>query len=335
VAGRTVGEPQATSTALAQVLAVDAVTITVADIDRAVRFYQGVLDFEKVSDVELHGDSFEHLYGVFGMRARVVRLRLGTEHVQLVDFLAPEGRPIQAMRSNDRAFQHIAIVVSDMAAAYARLREHDVQHASSGPQRLPDSNPSAGGIEAFYFKDPDGHFLEIIHFPPGKASPRWQDESRLFLGIDHTAIVVQDTDRSLGFYRDTLGFKVAGASENHGPEQERLNGVFGARLRITSLAPPKGPSVELLEYLAPSDGQPMPSDTRANDLWHWHIRMEVQGADAALRRAKGMARWVSPGAVTVEPILGLARGAMVRDADGHAILFFEQGPAPPRLEATP
>src|SRR5439155_1036010 len=116
-------------------------------------------------------------------------------------------------------------------------------------------------IRAFYFRDPDGHALEILQFPPDKGDPRWHRPSdRVFLGIDHTAIVVGDTAASLGFYRDVLGMRVVGGSENHGPEQERLNNVFGARLRITTLRATAGPAVELLEYLTPRDGRPYPVD---------------------------------------------------------------------------
>ena len=60
-----------------------------------------------------------------------------------------------------------------------------------------------------------------------------------------------DTDASLRFYRDPLGPKVAGESENYGTVQER--NVFAARLRITALKAARGPSVELLEYLAPAN----------------------------------------------------------------------------------
>ena len=102
-------------------------------------------------------------------------------------------------RGNDRWFQHVAIIVRDMDRAYARLREHGVVHASTGPQRLPDWNPGAGGIQAFYFRDPDGHFLEILQLPAGKGDAKWQPPgpTTLFLGLDHTAIVVGDTDASL------------------------------------------------------------------------------------------------------------------------------------------
>ena len=59
--------------------------------------------------------------------------------------LAPEGRPIPAdSRSNDRWFQHIAIITRDMDRAYGWPRRHKVRHASPGPQRLPDWNPDAG-----------------------------------------------------------------------------------------------------------------------------------------------------------------------------------------------
>src|SRR5438132_13918680 len=141
------------------------------------------------------------IWGVFGLRVRAVRLRLGEEQIELLQFLAPGGRPIPVdSRSNDRWFQHVAIIVSDMAAAYARLRSFNVQHAPSGPQRLPDWNPNAGAIEAFYFRDPDGHNLEVLAFPAGKGPAKWHNPGgRLFLGIDHTAIVVSDTERSLYF----------------------------------------------------------------------------------------------------------------------------------------
>jgi catechol 2,3-dioxygenase-like lactoylglutathione lyase family enzyme len=199
-----------------------------------------------------------------------------------------------------------------------------VEHASPGPQRLPDWNRNAGGIKAFYFRDPDGHFLEILEFPPGKGDPRWQRAAeKLFLGIDHTAIVVGDTETSLRLYRDMLGMRVAGESENYGPEQEHLNNVFGARLRITALRTASGPGIEFLEYLAPRDGRPAPDDLRSNDLVHWQTRLEAADppAAAAVLRGSG-ARLVSPGAVRLrEATLGFEEGLLVRDPDGHALLL--------------
>lgn len=309
----------------AQVTGVDSVGITVTDIDRSVDFYSRVLTFEKESEREVAGSEYERLYGLFGLRLRIVRMRLGEERIELMQFFAPGGRPYPAdSRSNDRWFQHVAIIVSDMERAYARLREHKVQHASPGPQRLPDSNPNAGGIEAFYFRDPDGNHLEVLEFPPGKGAAKWHAKTdRLFLGIDHTAIVVADTDASLAFYRELLGLAVAGASENHGIEQERLNNVFGARLRITALRAPAGPGIEFLEYLAPRDGRPMPADTRASDLWYWQINLRAPSpADLESRLRKARSPFLSSAATRLpDRSLGFTTGLIVRDPDGHASLI--------------
>ena len=312
----------------AAVKRIESVGFTVSDMDRAIDFYRDVLTFEVESDTEIHGREYELLTGVFGARSRIVRLRLGDEEIALTEFLTPRGRPIpQDSRSNDLWFQHVAIIVSDMDAAYARLRANKVEHASTGPQTLPGYIKPAAGIRAFYFKDPDGHVLEVLEFPPEKGKEKWHrlaKGGRLFLGIDHTAIAVSDTDRSLGFYGEKLGLRVAGESMNYGPEQERLNNVFGARLRITGLATPEeGIAVEFLEYLAPRTGRPYPRGSASNDIWHWQTSF---AADDISLLEKMKWEYVSSGAAYMkDSVLGFKRAAVVRDPDGHAVRLTEQG----------
>lgn len=313
----------ATGTRAALVDAVAAVGFTVSDMDRSVAFFSRVLSFEKVAEFEIGGVAYDELLGLSGLRARVVRMRLGDELIELSEYLTPRGRPLPSdSRSNDLWFQHAAIIVSDMDRAYAHLRSHRVEHVSPEPQVLPAWNQNAGGIRAFYFKDPDGHVLEILQFPGGKGAEKWHRRSgRLFLGIDHTAIAVGDTNTSLVFYRDWLGMQVAGASENHGCEQERLNNVHGARLRITTLRARVGPGIELLEYLTPAGGRAAPADLRANDLAHWQTRLPVTSARLVEERLPA-ARRVSAGFVKVPAgELGFRRGLIVRDPDGHALLL--------------
>jgi catechol 2,3-dioxygenase-like lactoylglutathione lyase family enzyme len=307
---------------------VDAIGITVSDMDRAVDFYSKVLTFEKVSDTEVAGENYEHLEGVFGLRMRVVRMRLGDELIELTEYLAPKGRSIPVdSRSNDRWFQHIAIIVSDMDKAYAWLRQNKVEHASSGPQRLPDWNKSAAGISAFYFKDPDEHPVEVLQFPPDKGLEKWhRPTDKLFLGIDHTAIVVWDTDASVRFYRDLLGMHVAGESENYGTEQEHLNNVFGAHLRITALRGASGPGIELLEYLTPRDGRPFPADEHASDVVHRQTVLLTRDVEAAARQLQtSKVPFVSSGVVANQiGKLGLSKAFLVRDPDGHAVEIEEK-----------
>jgi catechol 2,3-dioxygenase-like lactoylglutathione lyase family enzyme len=312
--------------AAGQVDAVLRIGMTVQDLDRSVAFYTNVLDFKKVSEVEIAGEAWERTFGVFGMRARVATLTMGNETIELTEYLLPLGRGIpRDSRSNDGWFQHIAIVTTDIDRMYQRLRSHKVRHASTGPQTLPAWNPNAGGIKAFYFHDPDGHVLEIIQFPPGKGDPRWQERvgEGLLLGIDHTAIVVGDTDASVQFYRDLLGLQIVGESENWGTEQEHLNNVFGARLRITTLkAPAGGPGVELLEYLTPRDGRQYPRDATPNDLFHWHTIMAAPDPETLFRDlASNRSRLLSRDVVEKpETDGGYRKAFLVRDPDGHAVM---------------
>lgn len=208
-------------------------TLNVRDLDRAVAFYVDALGFSletKTAD-----------------RARLV---IGSEKIELVrrPNAAPYPRPRAA---NDPWFQHFAIAVADMDAAYARLCRFSPEPISrGGPQLLP---PSTGSVTAYKFRDPDGHPLELSHAPgSSRASAALVDLDALFLGIDHTALGVSDLEASIAFYTG-LGLRVGVRLLNEGPEQARLDGLDGATLDIvTLLTPQAGPHIELLHYRCPT-----------------------------------------------------------------------------------
>ena len=309
-----------TLSAQAGVREVGAIGLTVGDLDRELMFYTNSLPFELVSISKVSGPEQDALLGLSHVQLQVATLKLGDERITLTEHVGTKGRPIPTdSQSYDHWFQHIAIVVRDMDKAYEQLRSHKVKQVSTAPQTLPEWNRSAAGIKAFYFRDPEDHVLEIIFFPPGKGDPKWQQAGTepesglpLFLGIDHTAIVVSDTDKSLAFYRDLLGLRVAGESENYGVEQEHLNQVFGARLRITGLHGEHGPGIEFLEYLAPHGGRDLPAAAKSNDLIFWNTHLAVNDV------AKLSAKLHASGVVFVsQPSSG--RSQIIRDPDGHAI----------------
>ncbi len=309
---------------LVAVQSVSAVGFTVSDLDRSVAFYRNVLTFKPVSDVEVDGPAYDRLWGVFGVRARVVRMQLGEQQIELTQFLSPpDVRPIPVPSySNDLWFQHFAIVVRDMEAAWEHLRKHRVRQISPRPQTIPVSNPAAAGIKAIKFRDPDGHNLELLWFPEGKGNPVWKRAgAELFLGIDHTAMTVRSTENSIKFYRDLLGLTVAGGTLNMGTEQEHLDSLPGARARVTGLAPKTGPpGVEFLEYELPTAGRPIPSDSHPTDLWHWQTTLVVADVDAAAAILQRTAPLVSSGVVSMpDGALGFSKGFLVRDPDGHVM----------------
>src|SRR5262252_8381845 len=79
--------------------AVGAVGMTVGNMERSIAFYADVLDFVKVSDVEVWGEDYERYQGVFGLRMRVVRMHLGAETIELQEYLTPRGAGASASTS--------------------------------------------------------------------------------------------------------------------------------------------------------------------------------------------------------------------------------------------
>jgi catechol 2,3-dioxygenase-like lactoylglutathione lyase family enzyme len=226
-------------------------------------------------------------------------VQLGEQSLELIQFLSPPDVrliPVPSY-SNDLWFQHVAIVVRDMDAAWMRLRRHHVRQISPRPQTIPISNPAAAGIKAIKFRDPDGHNLELLWFPEGKGNPIWKKPgANLLLGIDHTAMTVRSTESSIKFYRDLLGMTVAGGSLNVGIEQEHLDSFPGARARVTGLALQRGqPGIEFLEYELPTAGRPLPMDSRPTDLWHCQTTLVVSDVEAAAALLPGIGRAVSSG----------------------------------------
>ena len=308
----------------ASVAAVRSIGFTVSEMDRSVAFYSDVLSFKVISDVEVDGPEYDQLWGMFGVRARVVRMQLGEQQIELTQFISPPDlRPIPVPSySHDLWFQHFAIVVRDMEAAWAQLRKYHVRQISPRPQTIPMSNQVAAGIKAIKFRDPDGHNLELLWFPEGKGNPVWKKPgTNLFLGIDHTAMTVRSTENSLKFYHDLLGLTVAGGTLNMGTEQEHLDSLPGARVLVTGLTPTMGPpGVEFLEYERPTAGRPFPADSHPTDLWHWHTTMVVSDVDAATTELRRMGQLVSSNVVTIpNGNLGFTKGVLLRDPDGHAI----------------
>ena len=116
---------------------------TVTDADREANFFTKVLRFEKVADFRVVGSEYGKMEGVFNANMRIVHLKLGDQIVELTQYVSPPtGRPIPVPSySNDEWFEHMAIVVNDMDAAYKILQENNVQQISAFPITIPQTNP--------------------------------------------------------------------------------------------------------------------------------------------------------------------------------------------------
>ena len=214
-----------------------------------------------------------------------ITLALGDQRIDLDAFSEP-GRPYpNGADAADLIFQHFAIVVSDAASAYRRVLDHGAAAISNdGPIQLPAAQ---GGVIAVKFRDPEGHPLEFLQFPPG-ADTLWSREaprSGGALGIDHSAISVADADASALFYA-AHGLQPGARTLNQGETQAALDGLAAPCVDVVPMLPAvAAPHLELLGYRTPRLG-PAPL-LYANDI-------------AATRIL-----WASD------------RQALIRDPDGH------------------
>lgn len=291
---------------------------TVADLAQASAFYCDALGFHITHEPTFAGSAWGELIGVASTRAASMTLRLGAQEVELVAFDPHGKRYPPSSGSADLWFQHIAIVVSDMDAAYQKLCRYSFEPISvRGPQQLP---PSSGSVIAYKFRDPDGHPLELIQFPAGSGSPVWQQKKALFLGIDHSAVDVGNLEQSIDFYTSALGFRVASRSVNSGLTQQRLDCAQEDVVDVVALQPVSAgpPHIELLAYRNPK-GRRIPLDARSDDIFA--DRLVLQVGDLTCLSDSLHARnveFVSPHVVTVS---ACHQAVLIRDPTGHLLLL--------------
>jgi catechol 2,3-dioxygenase-like lactoylglutathione lyase family enzyme len=130
----------------------------------------------------------------------------------------------------------------------------------------------------------------------------------------------------LHFYQDLLGLRKSGESENFGTEQEHLNQVFGAHLRITGMRADSGPGIEFLEYVTPRGGRTRPADVHSNDIVHWQTMIGTSNLDLLAKKLRDAhVGFVSPGVVAMpKDKAGFSKGALVSDPDGHSVLLIQK-----------
>lgn len=300
--------------------AIDRIALIVSDLDRTEDDYVGTFGC-RVEHRAAIEPALTRVLCLRPARGRRSRLRLGRERIELLEFTDSAGRPYPPdSTSTDLWFQHLAIVVRDMGGAHQRVMANRGFRPISrhGPVRLP---ASSAGVTAFKFRDRDGHPLELLAFPAGRAPGEWRGAS-LFLGVDHTAIAVRQTAANARFFGSVFGFSAGTRTENRGPEQDALDDIEGVRVSVTRLAPDRpAPRLELLHYHA-GPRRPIPHDTASNDIAATHSVVRVASLDAT---AAALERHGTPlTGDTLMVLRGGRRAGLIRGPDGHRFLVEEQ-----------
>ena len=284
--------PDARSPPCMQALRLLRIGLTVRDLAAAVRFYTDALGFGCVAQARAADPAVVTLLGACAIRSTL--LRRGEQILELAAFDPPGAGYPPGSRSNDLWFQHCALVTADIDTAYVRLNRYPHSAISrNGPQTLPD------GSIAFKFRDPEGHPLELIQLP--------HPDAETAAGIDHSAIVVANVDRSVAFYADVLNMRVRARQVNWGSRsgQPGRPGRNAGGRRGPAPAHP-APHVELLAYRHPfgrEAARRRPADIAASRLV-FAVDHLADDLDHVVLRDGTRAAWMA-------------------DPDGHALLLLE------------
>lgn len=217
--------------------------LVTADPQQLVTFYRAI-GFDASEAAPIPAAEMK-LLGLPGAGSRVA-MSLGGSRLDL-DSFDQSGRPYPPQATAcDLVFQHLALVTDNAEAAWIRASDAGaVPISRKRPVTLPKS---AGGVIAVKFRDPEGHPLELLQFPPG-ANPHWNATG--MMGVDHSAISVSDVTASRRFYA-RHGLDEGDATINRGPMQEALDGLGGVEVAVVPMKPAdKPPHIELLGYRSP------------------------------------------------------------------------------------
>ena len=136
-------------------------SFTVSDAAAIAEWYCEMLDFTIVSVDTRPQDYSEKVTGIPGADLRIVYIKGGGYHIELVEYVgAPGGRIDTA--TNNVGSAHIAYNVNDLKGMYETLAPRGVRFVS---EPVPvTQGPNTGGF-VVYIEDPDGNTLELIERP--------------------------------------------------------------------------------------------------------------------------------------------------------------------------
>jgi len=181
-----------------QVVDSGAITVFVANVDRTLAFYEGVLDMD-----------------VRQRSARVAGIRTAVEAVE---------RKTVPLRIQDPGNATLVLMVRNVDATLARVTKAGYPVATTGgkPVALDD------GTRAVVVRDVDNRFIEL------RQPPSIPDSAPAHNIVDiHVMLTVADLPRTTQVYRDVFGLTVEGERKEFVPDRptQLLSGLKDAKAR--------------------------------------------------------------------------------------------------------
>lgn len=135
--------------------------ICVSDWKRSLRFYQDVLGFRYVHELEVKGEPSETLLQLKDVELRAVYLEREGVRIELLHYASPGHEPAATPRALNRlGLTHLSLRVDDLDAVLAELAEAGVDVLSHTRIEIPEAR-----ARAIFIADPDGLPIELVQQP--------------------------------------------------------------------------------------------------------------------------------------------------------------------------
>jgi catechol 2,3-dioxygenase-like lactoylglutathione lyase family enzyme len=308
------------STASAQIIAgVGNFSHVVSNLDKSIAFYRDVLGLELTAPPAPFSPNpaIMKLGNTIGAQSHIAVMKIPGAGfgVELIDYKDIERNPAHP-RFQDPGAGNLAVLVKDIDSVAARLKQAGahVLTAAGIPVDI------QGREKGFFVQDPDGFIIEVTRLTP--LPPEAAKTAGNVYGAS-IEITVADTDQTVKFYRDLLGFQLrVGESFNGNKLMAETAGTPGAQFRQSSGQIP-GTMVRLT-FIEFKDIDRKPLQTRVQDPGTALLQLRVRDVDAAVKTLTGGGgTMITAGG---EPVsLGAMKLAIVRDPNN---LFLELLPAP-------
>jgi glyoxylase-like metal-dependent hydrolase (beta-lactamase superfamily II)/predicted enzyme related to lactoylglutathione lyase len=283
----------------------------VTNLDKSIAFYRDVLGLELPGGAQPFGEKPEimRLGNTIGAQNRIAVLRVpgSTLGVELIEYKDIDRKPAHP-RFQDPGAANLTLRVRDIDAVMARVKSSGakVLTAAGGPVAV-------GTSRNCFVQDPDGFVVELAQPVPAPQAAAGEG-NLLGAGLETT---VMDTEQTVRFYRDLLGFQLRVGEFNDNKLMAETAGAPGAQFRQSSGQIPGSPvRITFIEFKG-IDRKPL--HTRLQDPGSALLQLRVRDVDALVKKLKaGGAEIISAGG---EPVTrGNTRLAIVRDPNN---LFLE------------
>ncbi len=137
-------------------------SVTVADMDRALRFWRDCLGLELLGRGVVEYDYLDRIVGLPATRIEWAELKIGGGLIELFQYLNPPGTPVTG-NVNDPGRTHLCLEVSNLDELIARIQETGHRTVSLAPVTIPRGGWL--GFRSIYTVGPDDVVVELVERP--------------------------------------------------------------------------------------------------------------------------------------------------------------------------